>query len=162
MTLRNSVSRLMMITLSTGSLAACATASCDPNTAGFIGGLGNSMSGCYTATENRQRATLAQERSRMQQAMDEARRAQNSADDAQFRQMAVAAQLANLSQSNAELQRRLDAARARQSADQNAVQAAQEQLDRLQRERNTLPATPQAREQLRRQQEALDRLMTTM
>jgi len=144
------------------SLGGCATATCDPNSAGFVGGLGNAMSGCYVATENRQRATLAQERIRMEAAMADARTSQARAEDAQFRAMNVAAQLANVSQSNAELRRRLEQARARRDTDQASVQAAQEQLDRLERERQSAPANSQALEQLHREQSTLDRLMTQL
>ncbi|MDR3519054.1 MAG: hypothetical protein P4M00_24920 [Azospirillaceae bacterium] len=146
------------------SLAACATPNCDPETAGFVGGLGNAMSGCYQTNEDRLRQDLAAARQQVAAAMAAAQARRRDAADAQFDALSMSARLANLAQANAEIRRKIEAARARRNSDQGRVTAAQEQLDQLEHERAQArqSGNAEALDENRRKIEALEQFATSM
>ena len=132
-------STALLVTLAaTVSLGACSAQQCDPSRAGFLSGIGCEASGSYTVRNQGQQSDLAQQNAAALQnraaAQTEGARASQallSRDQARRRLGAVDAQ-------TAQLRARLAAARASGAADVGRLNAAQAELDALQRQRRGL------------------------
>jgi chromosome segregation ATPase len=121
------------------TLSGCATADCDPATAGFFGGIGCEASGGFDARQAAKDQELAAARA---QALAAKQDADQAATDQAAETRALAdrrARLADLDASNARLRREVNAARARTDAQRRALDAARAQLAELEAHRRALP-----------------------
>lgn len=119
-------------------LGACSAQQCDPSRAGFLSGIGCEASGSYNVRNQGQQSNLAEQNAAALQnraaAQTEGARANQallSRDQARRRLGVVDAQ-------TAQLRARLAAARASGAADLGRLNAAQAELDSLQRQRRGL------------------------
>ena len=115
-------------------LVACTPQQCDPSQAGFLSGIGCAASGSYAARNQSQRSDLAQQSAVAAQSRDQAQHEGARASEALLSRDQARRRLGTVDQQTAQLRTRLGAARARGGVDLARLNAAQLELDDLQRQ----------------------------
>lgn len=117
------------------ALAGCAPAACDPSQAGFLSGIGCEASGSYATRNRYQQSALAQESANALQSRAAAGEERSRATDALLTRDQARTRLGAIDTETRRLRARLAAARASGTADSGRLNAAQAELDALQRQR---------------------------
>ena len=131
-------------------LAACTPQACDPSQAGFFSGIGCAASGSYATRSQYQQVELAQQRAAAAQNRDKAQEEGARASQALLTRDQARRRLAAVEGQNTRLRARLAAARAQSGTDQGRLDAAQAELDALERQRALLQGRGATEEDVRR------------
>ena len=131
------------------ALTACTPQQCDPSQAGFFSGIGCAASGSYATRNQYQQVELAQQRAAAAQSRDQAQGEGARASQALLTRDQARRRLATVDQQNTQLRARLAAARSRGGVDRARLDAAQAELDDLQRQRAALQERGATNEDIR-------------
>lgn len=139
------------------ALPSCAPQSCDPSQAGFLSGIGCEASGSYGVRRDAQQQALAQQNALALQNQAAAQQEGARATDALVARDQARRRLGAVDQQTRALRARLASARARAGANPGRLDAAQADLDQLERQRGAVGSAP-SEAQLRALEEQRRRL----
>ncbi len=120
------------------AVAGCSAQQCDPSQAGFLSGIGCEAGGSYRTRNQAQQSALAQENANALQARATAQDEQGRANQAVLSRDQARQRLGAVDRDTRALRARLASARARGTSDRGRLDAAQTELDSLQRQRSGL------------------------